>query len=195
MIAAQTLQPDEVLVIDFPATDGKKDITKRYKEGYNKLRNKGLHAIFLMENDDWYCTTYFEQMMAAWKLSDCPDIFGTSNTIYYHIEINAWFTFYHSTRSMAMSTLIRPDLNIEWPVDEDPYTDISLWSQLQSKVVYIFPELICLGIKHGTGLCGGENHSTAMERFIHDDSNFMLLKNHMDEDSLSFYKYQWNADV
>ena len=122
MINSQTIKPDIIeLVNDKPidinpdgyALPEKRncDITLRYRTGYDRLRNKGINVIFLMENDDWYAPDYIETMLKYWEKYGRPDIFGTNYTIYYHIKLFAYFTMNHSMRSSAMSTLIRSDLN------------------------------------------------------------------------------------
>lgn len=104
------------------------DITKRYRTGYDLLRGKGLDVIAFIENDDWYAPDYLERMGEQWELAGRPDLFGTAYTIYYHIGLQAWLTMEHRRRASAMNTLIKPDLNITWCADSEPYTDIHLWT-------------------------------------------------------------------
>ena len=85
MIDAQTIQPDIIELINDSPRDEKCDITWRYRVGYEKMRNKGLDAVFLIEDDDWYAPTYFEYMLAKWIQFETPEIFGPDYTIYYHL--------------------------------------------------------------------------------------------------------------
>ena len=186
MINQQTMQPSMIqLVNDYPITD-KCDITWRYRIGYDRLRNCGLDCILLMENDDWYAPDYIETMVNQWLASGMPEIIGTNYTIYYHIAINKHFTMNHQRRSSAMNTLLKPDLNFNWCVDHEPYTDLHLWKTLKGHT-FCPPKVISIGIKHGVGLCGGRNHTCSFHRYINDDSDNSFLIEHMDTESLLFY--------
>jgi hypothetical protein len=186
MIENQTLKPTYMFVVDYPPKNDDCDITQRYRVGYESINKYDVDCILLMENDDYYSQSYIETMVNNWIKNGKPDIFGTDYTIYYHINERAHFTMNHSRRSSAMSTLIKPNLNIQWPKDNDPYTDIALWKQLKG-ITFRPDEIICIGIKHGVGKCGGKNHTCNMHRYINKDSNFEFLKQNMDSESFNFY--------
>ena len=188
MLKAQTLQPVIIEVVNYEPTSKDCDITPRYRAGYEKLRRKGLDVIALIENDDWYSPLFLETMTREWNAQGRPDLFGTTYTIYYHIRQFAYFTMNHVTRSSAMSTLIVPDMNFKWCVDNDPYTDIHLWLNAKLKGIVWKPEgHICLGIKHGVGLCGGATHTSQLEYFKTPDTDKSFLKSVMDVESFKFY--------
>lgn len=186
LIKNQTLQPTIIEVINYEPESSNVDITQRYRRGYEKLRNKGLDIIALMENDEWYSPKYLEIMVDGWIKHGKPEIFGTNYTIYYHIKLFSYFTMHHLTRSSAMSTLITPDMDIKWCVDEQPYTDIWLWKQLQG-VTFTPSEIICLGIKHGVGKCGGMAHVDKLHRYVGNDINKYYLRSIVDSESFNFY--------
>lgn len=190
MIKAQTLQPDIIeLVNDIsPFRHDEKDITWRYRTGYDRLRNKRLNLIAFMENDDWYSPFYLETMVAAWYDAGQPELIGTDHTIYYHLKYKAYFPMHHDIRSSAMSTLIIPDLKFEWCEDTQPYTDEHIWRTLKGVVIHP-KKPICLGIKHATGLCGGHMHDTRVHRYINgtQDAGHKFLKATIDADSFQFY--------
>lgn len=186
MLAAQTVQPDVIHYVDYQPESDKCDISQRYKRGYEALRNKGIDLIFFMEVDDYYSPDYIETMLAEWNNHNRSDIFGTNYTIYYHIKLFSWFTFYHNTRSSAMSTLIKADLKLEWPVDEEPYTDTWLWNRIKG-VTFKPKKHICLGIKHGLTMTGGQSHVDRLHRYITSDSNKDFLRENMDSESFNFY--------
>ena len=192
MIGNQTMRADIIeLVDDLPIND-RCDITWRYRIGYDRLRNKELDCILLMENDDWYSPTYIETMVNKWVKAGKPEIIGTNYTIYYHIGINKHFTMNHQLRASAMNTLLKPDLNFNWPVDHEPYTDLHLWKTLKGHT-FKPEEIISIGIKHGVGLCGGRNHNCSFHRYINDDSNGSFLIENMDTESLFFYTKQYDT--
>lgn len=186
LIKNQTLQPTIIEVINYEPESDNVDITQRYRRGYEKLRNKGLDVIALMENDEWYSPEYLEIMVNGWIKHGKPEIFGTNYTVYYHIKLFSYFTMHHLTRSSAMSTLITPDMDIKWCVDEQPYTDIWLWKQLQG-VTFTPPKIICLGIKHGVGKCGGMAHVDKLHRYVGNDTNKDYLRSVVDNESFNFY--------
>lgn len=182
MLDAQTVKPDIIELVNDSPRDAECDITWRYHTGYDRLRNKNLDVIFLIEDDDWYSPTYIETMLHQWISHGTPDIFGTDYTIYYHIYLKKFFRFDHDGRSSAMSTIIKPDLDFPWCDDNEPYTDLHLWKTL--KGIAFKPEWhICMGIKHGIGKSGGQNHLTRLHRYKHD----LEIRNIMDHESFVFY--------
>lgn len=195
MMKVQTLRPDIIeLVNDIPRSDVC-DITWRYRTGYDRLRNKDIDVIALIENDDWYHPQYLEYMISQWRGYERirPDILGTDYTIYYHLKTRGYYTMYHDDRASAMNTLIRPDLNFDWCSDREPYTDMHLWKTLRGPVIH--PSLdYSIGIKHGVGLCGGDMHKNRLHRFErgHLDPEYSFLKTTMDEPSYKFYSTYFN---
>jgi glycosyltransferase involved in cell wall biosynthesis len=201
LISNQTLKPTEVLFVDFKPINSQKDITKRYRFGYDYFRNKGLDVIALMEDDEWYHPEYLERMTSQWDKSGRPDLLGTNYTIYYHVRLFKYFIMRHTRRSVAMSTLIKPDMNFNWCPDTEAYTDSHLWFAAKHQygkkltgIVWAPPFHLCLGIKHGVGLTGGSNHTTDLHRYNRpgsfNDSECLFLKKTVDSISFEFYKNQ-----
>lgn len=193
MMNRQTLQPHITRIIDYKPVSDKVDITPRYRMGYEvmtaelKLSARRVDLIAFIENDDWYSPQYLEYMVEQWKKNNCPNLFGTNYTIYYHLKLRKYFTFRHIQRASAMNTFIRPGLKFEWPADHDPYTDQWLWlrAEIPNKLS-IEPEyIISVGMKHGIGKVGGEFHDSSLSRFINEDDGF--LKNNLDPESYKFY--------
>ena len=186
MIKAQTVKADIIELVNDPPISEDRDITWRYRIGYDRLRDKGLDFILLMENDDFYHPKYIEMMRDHWLHFQKPDILGTDYTIYYHVKLFKHFTMNHKRRASAMNTLIKPDLDFPWCVDREPYTDLHLWKTIQGKIFHP-PEILSIGIKHGEGLTGGRNHVDQFHRFISDDGSQDLLRKNMDSESFKFY--------
>jgi hypothetical protein len=191
MLKKQTLQPDHIeLVNDAPLSE-KCDITYRYRVGYDRMRAKNLDVIAFIENDDWYSPHYLETMVAQWAKAGKPDLFGTIYTIYFNVRIWKYLTMHHQDRASAMNTLIKPDLKINWPVDDEPFTDMHLWiNNLHLKKKVWRPEKhLSIGIKHGIGKTGGAMHLTKLysyDRVGKPDNGF--LESVVDTESLNFYK-------
>lgn len=195
MLNAQTLQPHIVELIDFEPGE-QCDITKRYRIGYDRLRNKGLDGIAFIEDDDWYRPDYLEIMTTEWMKRGCPDLFGTMYTIYYHLRLKAWFEFQHDRRASAMNTLIKPDLNFEWCPDHEAYTDLHLWKIALNGMTFRPKQVIAMGIKHGIGMCGGRNHTDRLNRFVNHDKELRFMKSVMDAESFEFYsKFEFKLTI
>lgn len=196
LLARQTLQPYIYAIDNDPPANDKPDITTRYRRQYERLNTiypNSIDVIAFIENDDYYAPDYLESMCAEWEKQGRPNMLGCSFTVYYHLRLRAWFTMHHSTRSSAMNMLIKPGLTINWPLDHDPYTDAHLWNTVKGGVVFTPQPAKCLGLKHGTGKCGGRNHTDKLHRFINPDPQMEWLAKHVDAESLEFYKgfKQW----
>lgn len=214
-----------VSFLEVPGVQGKFDITKRYRLGYEAMSAE-VDLIAFIENDDWYAPDYLERMGEEWLAQGRPDIFGTGYTIYYHLKQRAWFHWPHTPRASAMNTLLRPGMDMNWPMDEDPYTDLWLWfnagllkqgplspcantvlqttdgdekhpdwapNHLPVRRITWSPidklgRHLAIGLKHGTGLCGGPNHSNKLNRFKEQDPDMEWLRRVVGNEDLLFYK-------
>lgn len=177
----------ETFIVDYKPKNSDCDITPRYKKGYEYFSNQNVDIVFLIENDDWYSKYYMNTMLLEWVKNDKPDILGTNYTIYYNIGICKHKTLEHFHRSSAMSTILKPNLKIQWPKDEDPYTDIHLWKQLNG-VTFRPKNHICLGIKHGVGKPGGHYHINQLDKYPNNDDGLKFLQETIDSESFVFYK-------
>lgn len=187
MIESQSLQPNYVIIFDYPPLSDKCDITERYRTAYHSLDGMDFDCVFFMENDDWYNQHYIMDMVNAWISHGRPDLFGIGYTYYYHIGINKYARFDHPRRASMMNTLMKPDLKFEWCPDEYPYTDAWLWNKIENRKTFSPEKPISLGIKHGIGKSGGEYHRTKLERYNLDDTSGEFLSSIVDQDSFLFY--------
>lgn len=212
MMEYQTIKPATIILQNYKAESDKPDITQRYRRGYERVSELNIHhpyneydVIFFIENDDFYSPRYIETMLCEWEKAGKPDLFGTSFTTYYHIGLRKYFTFYHPTRSSMMNTIIKPNLEINWPVDNEVFTDMFLWTREHcfngSKGIWTPPDNLSIGIKHGVGFCGGRQHSTGLHRYSitgglgnersggKDDISLLWLSERVQNESiLEFYK-------
>lgn len=183
IVQRQTVQPEIVEIVDYEPLSNACDITQRYKVGYDNLRNKGLDAIIIFENDDYYSNNYCEVMLNAWNAKGRPNLFGIDHTIYYHLAIHKSFTFKHDKRASMMSTLIKPDMDFNWPQDDYAYTDSFLWKELKG-TTFNPRQTICVGLKHGIGLSGGRWHSEQLQRY---KDTWLDFRKVVGEEDYSFY--------
>ena len=175
MLDRQTLKADETCIISESPKSEDKDITYRYRKGFEKLFAKGCTVVFMIEDDDWYSPEYIETMYTHWINSESPDVFGIGETTYYHLGRNTYSRMIHPNRSSAFSTMVsKAVLDIDFPDDNYPFLDLELWKQLKGKT-FIPDENICLGIKHGVGVCGGRGHDDDF-KYDNQDKDFHYLK-------------------
>ena len=182
----QTRKPDVIEIVDDSPISQDKDITWRYRIGCERIFAKGVDVVLLIEDDDWYDSTYVERMVDEWDKVGRPQIFGIGETTYYHLGIKAYNRQSHPARSSAMSTLLTNVL-FKWPHDNYVFTDIEFWKQLKGKTC-IFEKILSLGIKHGIGLTGGIGHNRNWGGYNVKDPELNWLKNTVDEESFEFYK-------
>lgn len=183
----------EIIHVNHEPETVAKDITQRYRMGYQHATANGFDVCLFIENDDYYRPNYIATMLREWEARDKPDLLGTSYTIYYHIKLKKWFRIDHPNRASAMNTLIKCGLQIDWCADSYPYTDMHLWkfNPQISKSIFTPSEHLALGIKHGIGMEGGQWHTTRLGRYTDlgvDDSELSFLREVVDENSFEFYK-------
>lgn len=199
MIKAQTVQPSYTMIMNYTPESEKKDITQRYRRGYDLLRGKRLDAIFFIESDDYYASNYIEKHLEEWEKAGKPEIFGPRETIYYHIRLQEYFTMYHEQRTSAMATIIKPDMNFNWAPDEEPYCDSWLWENSAhspgnklTRALFTPKKHLCIGIKgHEEGtLTGGNMHIDRLGHYQahgRKDDGLKFLRDHVDPESFHFY--------
>lgn len=195
MIQRQTLKVEYFQLMNYEPLDSSCDITQRYRTGYELLGLiSDIDLIAFIENDDWYAPDYLEYMVGEWEKAGRPDLFGTNYTIYYHLKLKKYFTMRHNSRASAMNTLIKPKLKFQWCADNEPYTDLHLWTKEHGFTKHVIEpnHIISVGMKHGTGLCGGRSHVDRLHRFINADNGF--LKNTLDSESFEFYNNLYKSE-
>ena len=193
MMEYQTRKADFVIEVSYPAKFGNiPDISARYKKGIATAIGFSADVILLIENDDYYAPNYIETMLREWQAHGKPDLFGIGESCYYHLGLKKCFFMEHTARACAMNTLIKANAEIVYPIDSDPYFDLYLWLHIANrhliKTTIKTPDKISLGIKHGVWLTGGEHHTTRMERYNFDDSDYKFLRSIINEnDIFNFY--------
>lgn len=187
MIQRQSVQPYEILHVNYVPKSTAFDLTERVRTGFEQLQNK-VDVVFIIENDDWYSPDYFEQMLEEWQKNGRPDLFGISSTVYYHIKKLAFNILEHSKHSSLMSTMIRTSANIDFPKDDFVFLDLHLWQNHKGILLNQntrFP--LAVGIKHGVGLVGGSGHHS-MRFKERDNSEMYELWRMIGKDVLQYRK-------
>lgn len=188
MLLRQTRLPDFIEIVDDEAEDKSKiDITWRYRIGCERLFAKGADVVICWEDDDWYHRRYIELMVSGWWKAGKPTMFGINKTLYYNIHTQKYLEIPTGNRASMMSTLLGRDIfKLEWPGDNEPYLDWQLWRQRNGTVSEVRATWLAVGIKHGTGLCGGAGHDPNWKRYNGHDNNYEMLRKIIGRDA-EFY--------
>jgi hypothetical protein len=183
-LAAQTKQPDLIVVVDYPAKSNEVDITARYKYGIREAVKYGAECIIFWEDDDYYQPNYIEYMYAEWLQHGKPDLLGIDYTYYYHIIINGVKYQPHKGRASMFSSMVSKNvIDYPMPIDNYAFADLFIWSKWRG--VTVSPtNIMAIGIKHGIGKLGGKGH-TALAMYIPDTK---FLKEHCTPEAYEFYQ-------
>ena len=163
LIKSQTVQPDEIIKVDYEPISHKKDLGARYRIGIQEATKRGCDVILLWEDDDWYHPTYLEFMLNKWEQHGNPDVLGIDETYYYHIIFNGLRHLKHEGRSSAFCTLLKIPYKYSFVQDEDIYFDCHLYKKhaqkyLKTVTIPFDKEVLAIGIKHNYGVSGGSGH-------------------------------------
>jgi hypothetical protein len=161
LLRRQTLQPKEIIWVDYVAVSNQKDITQRYRKGIEEATKKGYEFAVFWEDDDWYHANYLEWLVNEWVKKNKPNFFGVGETYYYHLLAGKSHHMKHSGRTSAFCTLVKLPWKIVWPADNYAFLDMHI-SKHSPVITINFPsdQVYAIGIKHGTGLTGGGGHNT-----------------------------------
>lgn len=182
----QSIQPEEIFIVNDPPKGNEKDITKRYKLGVQRALAKNHNIIFFIEDDDWYHPRYLETMLNKWKEAGKPPTFGINDTYYYHIGIHKYLYMKHPGRSSMFCTMVTDSISrLKWPNDRYAFVDMKLWKQIPGKTFSLGTDIIAIGIKHGIGLTGGGGHTPNFKWSHVNQQNW--FRGIIGEESFNFY--------
>ena len=175
LLKAQTLQPTEICVYDPKPKSKSSDLAYRYYYGLRHLFNLGVDLVICWEDDDWYSPQYIEYIVSEWERNGKPDLIGIKNTTYYNIT-NQKYTLVNTrkTASMMCTAVTEKALAIIDPSSTSIYLDQLIWTKM--KGILLTPEkIMCVGIKHGQGVCGGCGHDPKWSGYDNQDEGFKYL--------------------
>lgn len=164
-------------------TTNEPDLVPRIKKGIELAKRDGFKSVYIFEDDDAYCKNYF-------KILDIGDydFIGCQSTTYYNLRNRTYATFTHPGRSSLFTTAFKIEAldKFVWPPDNKVFLDISLWkyAKEKKKKVKLYKENPCLGIKHGTGKCGGKGHRMKLR---HHDPDLKFLRSRVSDTAFEFY--------
>lgn len=186
MIQQQTVKPDKHYIINYRPTSEKIDIANRIITGIEKAKADGFEFVFIIEDDDFYPSNYFENIPFSQF-----DFVGFETTVYYNIELNKYAILKHPGRSSLFCTGFNINAldGFYWPKNT-PFIDIELWHYAlttNKKIWFNSSVNMPIGIKHGLGLCGGSGHNAQHPMYNNKDMVNMFLKLCVSAESYNFY--------
>lgn len=184
MLKEQTLQPDQVEIIDDKSPYEDCDIGWRYKLGIERTKN--CDFVVFWEDDDYYHSNYIKILFSLWRRNR-TSLIGFRETIFYHLQIRKATIINHPNHSSMFCMGIGKGREIFDKIkDQERFVDLFLTQNL--KGFYERRLDFAIGIKHGIGEVGmkaghdpgniiyhknlNRNHRSR----IFDDSNHAILK-------------------
>jgi len=195
MLNRQTLQPDEVLVMDWEHKEETNvDLNWRYINGLIYLFNLGCECVALWEEDDYYSDDYLKNVITLYQQLGKPNLFGIRNTIYYHLGLKRFALLRHQGHSSAMSMVLgRGIFNEcvpnEWDVDFDYFLTRRI-----KNAIYVGlndftknENVVNIGMK-GISESGTMGHKKESQIYHRNVKNSLYLSSVFDDKNLEFLK-------
>lgn len=182
-----TVKPDKVYFITHPPENGTTDLTKRIRIGIEIAQKDGIERIFVVESDDWYSSTYFDQMLKAWPQG--VKIMGAKATLNYNLRYNSYQRDEHPDRSSLHHTAF--DLSaldrFKWPDSDFLFLDRKLWTYITRQHIpaELISQPLVVSMKHGIGKTAGRGHQMNYQK---KDPDRSYLKSIVDSESYAFYQ-------
>jgi hypothetical protein len=167
-----------------PPKSSQPDLTERMIEAYDIAVDKGYSWLIVIESDDFYPQDYILRM---WQHFDASDFIGSEFTYYYNLRNRTWERSMHPNHSSLFCTAFRVSAmkDFKWKLAHKVFLDLDIWRYARkNNLRRTFIDTGAIGIKHGTGLCGGRGH---VQKFKNTDSDLLWLKSKVDEKSFDFY--------
>lgn len=182
LIKNQSLQPTDVIWMNYKPESNSKDITQRYKRGVEIATKRRYDFVVFWEDDDWYHPDYLKWLISEWKKANYPNTFGVGETYYYHHGIKGKIHYDHPGRTSAFCTLVKLPVSFSWPADSYAFLDMHIYKK-SPPITVKFPKdkIYAIGIKHGIGLSGGGGHRKT-HGYIINENNAQWFYSHIGND-------------
>lgn len=172
------------IVVNYSPESDSIDLVPRIRKGIQAAKVNGFEFVFIMEDDDYYPTNYFDAFDYVNN-----DFVGYSDTYYYNLKNRTYQKFDHDGRSSLFCTGFRISAleRFNWPNDDYKFLDIRLWEHAQrtSNKIQLLKNNPALGIKgHGIGRYAGKGHELRMKEI---DADLSFLKSRVDYSAWEFY--------
>jgi len=171
----QTRKPDKHWIIAYPPSTDKPDLVPRVRQGMEAAFADGADIVAIMEDDDYYGRRYLESVMWAWEHSGRPRLIGGSCGVQYHIGSRACgITMHEWPKPSALYMMAFHGMPESWPAEDSTHLDWHFMRSVHEAQYVCFPQWTVVGIKHGSGLCGGRRHFTMGAEEANDPDGELL---------------------
>lgn len=182
-----TVKPDKVYFVDFPPEGKTADLTKRIKRGIELAKADGFERIFIIEDDDFIPSNYFDKMLKAWPQG--VKIIGAKSTINYNLRYNSWQQDNHPDRSSLHHTAFDISALDRFTMPDDDYVflDRKLWTYINRQHIpaELISQPLVVSMKHGMGKTAGRGHHMNYQK---KDPDRSYLKSIVDSEAFVFYQ-------
>jgi len=166
------------------------------------LQHVTTDKIIMFEDDDWYCSDYFERMLKLFEQHPKAKLIGQDKAVYYHIPFRKCFQLSNVDRASLCQSAFRVELIASivhiCNTINNPFIDIVMWQVRKgskyAKEKYLLTDAppMCVGIK---GLPGRVCKKTIGHRGLHPkfkpDPNLSKLRSFIGNDVSLYQKFKY----
>ena len=177
-----------------PRTD-RPDLVTRVRLGLERAFDRGANLVLVMEDDDYYAPGYAREMVGEWERAGRPSALVSIDGARYHLATRNWGHIREEKRRPALFMSGFSQMPDTWPAEDDLFLDARLPSMVPDLHQFVLPAWQAIGIKHGLGLCGGNQHwlMARKEWSGVSDSDGSVLREVIGEDLARVYLRLGNA--
>lgn len=158
------------------------------------LRHVTTSRVVIIEDDDWYCQNYLEEMMNMFDKHGAAWLIGQGQAIYYHVRYRRYYEINNMDRASFCQTGFRsefiPNVLSVCQKTKVPFIDLQLWFGTKRKFLLIGTNPMCIGIK---GMPGRITETTIGHKGTHpgfkEDSDLSKLQSYIGNDAFLYEKY------
>jgi len=144
--------------IAYPPRSEEPDLVPRVREGLTRAFQAGADLVLVMEDDDYYSPSYVRLLVEEWERAGRPSGLVSMDAARYHLVTRNWGHIREDKRRPALFVSGFSALPSAWPEDADLFLDAHLSRIVPDLHQFVLPAWEAIGIKHGVGLCGGNQH-------------------------------------
>ena len=172
----------DIILVDFKPTDTKNDLLHRLLHGAQQAKYS---FVAIMEDDDYYPAAWWSFIYHLTTIYPGNVCYGIKEFTYYHLGLNAFFTWQKFDNSALFCSLFHQYYMIERLQNYTELTthapdmpiDNYLWIVQPAQRLLSACPCQPIGLKHGTGKKAGNSHSEQL--YQNFDTDMQWLKNRL----------------
>jgi len=157
-IAWQDYPVQEHWRVAYPPLGEQPDLVPRVRHGMRQALESGAELVLIMEDDDYYSPSYVRRMVEEWEGAGRPPALVSMDAWRYHLATRNWGHIREDKRRPALFVSGFSAQPPSWPQDDHVFLDDYLARSVPGLHRFMLPDWEAIGIKHGLGLCGGNQH-------------------------------------